>query len=350
MVAPLIAMAAAGVIGGGLNALFGRRKPSFTEMTAIPLRLQRLSETLPPSPERDAIISSMSTIRQNLQTPFLDQANKIGGSIDAAEAKIDQYGNQSGNLGNLLIQQAGNDMVTPYFGNFGERQQDLNRTNQQILDASYSNTGTQGGQALGQINNTLASAASRGLVGSSMVRDDILRQKNTLANARAEQAGKLSLQGNQQMVNYGNLVNDANRTKLQGYQQAGNMFNQGADLAGKIPQLRINATQALGGELRGAAQLGAQQENIGTEQKIQREKDNVQINNDEALNNVQNQRQVQAYNNAGRDSQKNNRPSVFQAFTSGFGAAMPLGQALGSSAQANSYKPPGQSGYGSSSW
>jgi hypothetical protein len=280
----------------------------------------------------------------------MEQVNKIGGSIDQAAQDIQGYANQSGGLANMVIGQANNDMVTPYFGNFGQRQQDLNTANKQILDASYAETGSQGGTALDRINNTLASAASRGIVGSGMVRDDINRQANALRNARAEQAGKLALQGNQQMTNYGNLVNDANRTKLSGYQLGGSMINQGADLAKAVPGLRIDASNSLGKQLLSSAELGANQENIGTEQKIQRQVANNNISNQEALNNNQNQRDVQMYNSAGKDKQKNNTQTFGQAFLSGFGSFLPLGQGMASSAQSNSYKPQGQSNYGSGSW
>ena len=358
MVAPLIAAAAVGVAGGLFTALFGRKKPSFTQLTHVPLRLERLSETLPPSPERDAVIGSMSQIRQNLQPQFLDQAGKIGSDIDTAGAQIANYGGQTGALANQILAQTNRDPVTPYFGNFGERQADINRLNQQQLDAAYSNTGSQGGQALDNIDKLMSSAASRGLIGSTINRDQLLREQNTLRNMRAEQAAKLGLQGNQQMTNYGSLVNEANRNKLSGYTQVGNLYRQGADLAGKVPEMRINATQTLGNQLRGAAELGAQQENIGTEQKIQRQVANNNIANQEALDNVRDRRQVNGYNAAGGDAARNNTPSFGQSFLQGFSSFMPLGQAMGAGGggggaaakQQPSYKPQGQSSYGSGSW
>lgn len=343
-----------GVLGGVFTGIFGRKKPSFTALTSVPLRLERLSKTLPPSPERDAVIGSMSQIRQTLQPQYLDQAGKIGSDIDAAGNQIASYGNQTGALANQVIAQGNRDQVSPYFGNFGERQADINRLNQQQLDAAYAETGSQGGQALDNINRLMSSAASRGLIGSTINRDQLTREQNALRNLRSEQASKLQLQGNQQMTNYGQLVNQANSNKLNAYQLGGQLYNQGANLAGKVPEMRINATQVLGNQLRGAAELGAQQENIGTEQKINRQVANNNIANQEALNNVEDQRKVNAYNAAGRDQQKNNTPSFGQSFLQGFSSFMPLGmaagQSMGNSQKSQSYKPQGQSSYGSGSW
>ena len=190
-----------------------------------------------------------------------------------------------------------------------------------------------------------------------------MRERNTLGALQAESAGKLQNDAYKNIQGYGSLVNDALRNNMTGYTALGQFGGQLVDAAQAPAKLNLSAIDTLGNQTYNQTRLGSDLEKQARDEVITRDNLNTKIKNEEALNNVENQRNVQLYNSAGGDKAKNSSVGFGQAFLNGFGSFAGLGSGLFSGAggggssggsrsssggsSAGGYTPYGSSSYGS---
>ena len=342
-----------GIGGGLLSGLLGRKKVSFTPISAIPLTYQTTPD-LPNDPNRQIYSGETLTNVNTINPVYRGQITNLPGTLNTANNNLaDAYGKISGYAAGLTNQISRNP-VPQYFGDFARRMSEFNANNQKINDAAFSQYGSQGSSALANINALISNQGARGISNSSVSRDQINRERNQLAALQAESAGKLQNDAYKNIQGYGGLVNDALRNNMTGYSALGQFGGQLVDAAQAPAKLNLQAIDTLGNQTLNQSKFGSDLEKQARDEVIARNNLNTQIKNQEALNNVQNQRDVQMYNSAGGDRAKNSSISFGQAFLNGFGSFAGMGSGLFSGGGSSSRSSGGSSGgytpYGSSSY